>query len=133
MGTGSGPFTFDIDILRPGEPQSHFSVSGTAAPGVTNTYTFTYPPASTATVVGRSVFYNNSSFDGADRTATAADDAAIAADKRALLPGQAASFADVTSYVKGINGVMVDVQGLPAGAALSADDFTVRSSAQRSV
>jgi hypothetical protein len=133
VGTGSGPFTFDIDILRPGEPQSHFSVSGTAAPGVTNTYTFTYPPATTATVVGRSVFYNNSSFDGADRRATAADDAALAADKRALLPGQAASFADVTSYVKGINGVMVDVQGLPAGAALSADDFTVRASAGRSV
>jgi hypothetical protein len=67
------------------------------------------------------VFYNNSVFDGgADGPA---DDAAVAPDKRALLPGETASSANVTSYMKGINGVMIDVRGLPADANLSANDF----------
>jgi len=67
----------------------------------------------TSSVVGRYVFYNNSAFDGADPAANAADDAAIATDKQALLPGQTASFANYTSYWRGINGVMVDIQNLP--------------------
>ncbi|HZN66229.1 MAG TPA: hypothetical protein VFB66_13145 [Tepidisphaeraceae bacterium] len=84
------------------------------------------PPA----VVGRHVFYNNSAFDNADPAATPADDAAVATNKRALLPGGApASFANVTSYSRGINGVMIDVSGLPAGATPAADDFTFRTGA----
>ena len=47
-------------------------------------------PAS-ALVVGQQVFYNNSSFDGHLSSATAEDDAAIATDKSALLPGGSAS------------------------------------------
>lgn len=87
------------------------------------------PPAGPASVVGRFVFYNNSVFDGNDPAASAADDGAIAPDKSALLPGQAATFANYTSYSKGINGVMVDVAALPAGAesALSAADFVFRA------
>jgi len=75
----------------------------------------------TASVAGRHVFYNNSAFDGgADGPA---DDAAVAPDKHALLPGEIASPANVTGYPKGINGVMIDVRGLPAGADLSANNF----------
>jgi len=66
-----------------------------------------------AQVVGRYVFYNNSAFDGNDPAANAADDAAIATDKQALLPGQTATFANYTSYWRGINGVMVDIENLP--------------------
>jgi hypothetical protein len=73
-------------------------------------------------VVGRSVFYNGSAFDAAG-----GDDAAIATDKSALLPGQSATFANVTSYSRGINGVMVDVANLPAGVTLTADDFSFRT------
>ncbi len=62
-------------------------------------------------VVGRWIFYNDSSFDGNNVTANAADDAAIATDKQALLPGGTASFNNYTSYSKGINGVMVDLAG----------------------
>jgi len=69
--------------------------------------------AATARVVGRYVFYNNSAFDGNDPAANAADDAAIATDKQALLPGQTATFANYTSYWRGINGVMVDIENLP--------------------
>ena len=68
-----------------------------------------------ATVVGRHVFYNNSAFDGRNVAANAADDAAIATDKRVLLPGETATFANYTDYSRGINGLMVDIRGLPEG------------------
>ena len=82
-------------------------------------------PATPATVVGRHVFYNHSAFDGAAAAATTDDDSAIASDKAALLPGGSPSFANVTSYTRGINGIMIDVAGLPQNAALSQDDFDV--------
>ena len=71
-------------------------------------------------VVGRHVFYNHSSFDGNDATAGPSDDGAIAADKAALLPGQAGSFANVTGYSRGINGLMIDVNGNLPMTALAA-------------
>ncbi len=80
--------------------------------------------ANQATVAGRYVFYNNSFWDGNDPAAAPSDDGAIASDKQALLPGQTATFANYTSYDKGINGVMIDVTGLPGGSGLSAADFT---------
>ena len=78
---------------------------------------------SAAAVVGRYVFYNNSSYDGGRAAADRADDAAVAPDKAALLPGKPISAANYTSYSRGLNGIMVDVAGLPAGASLSAADF----------
>ena len=79
------------------------------------------PPAD-AEVVGRHVFYDGSGFDTAEGGAGGAgDDAAIATDKQALLTGQAPSFANVTAYTRGINGVMVDVLRLPAGEPRAAD------------
>jgi hypothetical protein len=85
-----------------------------------------------AAVNGRHVFYNHSSFDGNDTAADAADDGAIATDKAALLPGQSATFANVTGYSRGINGVMVDIAGLPEGVTLTAADFQFRSGADLS-
>ncbi len=76
-----------------------------------------------ASVVGRKVFYNTSSFDGNSAAANAADDGAIATDKSALLPGGTATFANYTSYSRGINGLMIDISGLPAGT-LTASDFS---------
>jgi hypothetical protein len=81
-------------------------------------------PFSNSTVVGRHVFYNNSKFDGDNPAANAADDAAIATGKRALLPGETATFANYTSYVRGINGLMVDITGLTA--AVTAGDFSFK-------
>jgi uncharacterized delta-60 repeat protein len=80
-----------------------------------------------ATVNSRLVFYNDSSYDGNDPLAGASDNAAIATDKRALLPGQKATFANYTSYLKGINGIIVDVTGLENAAGLSLADFTFRA------
>src|SRR5688572_23417290 len=63
-------------------------------------------------VAGRFVFYNNSAFDGNNPAANAADDAAVATNKSALLPGGTAAFVNYTSYDKGINAVSVDLTGL---------------------
>ena len=43
----------------------------------------------------------------------AADDLAIAVDKAASRPGQMATFANYTSYSRGINGLMVDLGARP--------------------
>ncbi|KKL14914.1 hypothetical protein LCGC14_2510880, partial [marine sediment metagenome] len=75
-------------------------------------------------VVGRHVFYNNSAWDADDPAANKADDDAIALDKQALRPGQTATFANYTSYARGLNGIMVDIAGLANSASLNArDDF----------
>ena len=79
-----------------------------------------------STVAGRYVFYNRSYFDGNNPSATAGDDAAIDTGKSALLPGGAATFANYTSYSRGINGIMVDVSGLANPDGIDAADFTFR-------
>jgi len=83
-------------------------------------------PVPPSKVVGRHVFYNNSSFDGNDPQANARDDDAVALDKEAVLPGDAITFAGYTSYSRGINGIMIDVEDLPYDTALSSADFEFR-------
>lgn len=81
----------------------------------------------TATVVGRHVFYNNSGYDGNDAGINSADDTAIATDKSAYLPGNGTATSDsVTSYSRGINGVMVDIADLPG--SISLNDFQFKMS-----
>jgi uncharacterized delta-60 repeat protein len=72
-------------------------------------------------VVGRRVFYNNSAFDGNNAAANPQDDAAIATDKAPLLPLQTSAGSNITSYSKGINGVMIDMTRMTSN--LEADDF----------
>jgi hypothetical protein len=88
-----------------------------------DTWTVLPPPAR---VVARHVFYGGSAFARSAVAAGAArgDDAAIATDKAALLPGAKATFANYTSYPAGINGIMDDVAGL--GTGLTPADFAVR-------
>jgi hypothetical protein len=86
------------------------------------------PSAAVATVAGRHLVYKYSGFDNQwNSDPFARPDAAIAPDKRALLPGEAASFANVSSFTSGINCVMVDLRGLPFDAIPTADDFLLRS------
>lgn len=54
------------------------------------------------------------------------DGDAIATDKVALLPGETATFANYTSYARGINGLIVDVGGLADPQTLDAADFTFK-------
>ena len=83
----------------------------------------------TVDLVGRSVFYNNSTFDGNTTGIDASDDAAIAPDKSAYLPGSGvATFDNITSYSRGINGIMVDLANPPG--EITVDDFAFKMSTQ---
>jgi hypothetical protein len=84
----------------------------------------TQPPAQ---IVDRRTFYNNSAFDGGDPAVTADDDLASDSRKQALLPGGTATFANITSYARGINGIMVDIKGLPPDIQLAPSDFAFRT------
>jgi hypothetical protein len=75
-------------------------------------------------VRGRYVFYNRSQFDGNSPEADTRDDGAIAIDKVALLPGGSASFANYTSFSRGINGILIDIEGMPGTPGAS--DFIFR-------
>ncbi len=57
-------------------------------------------------VATRGVFYN-----GATGTDAASS---LATDKTPLLPGQSSAYANYTNYWRGLNGIVVDVAGLPA-------------------
>jgi hypothetical protein len=74
-------------------------------------------------VAARHLFYNNSAFDLQDPNAGPSDDAALAGKTPLLAaPGAAgarvavlgtSSFDNLSSYARGINGVMIDVGGAP--------------------
>ena len=125
----SGLAGFDrVDVVRTSGSENWatlapVSVSGSGFSTVLphNSVT-TFVAEAPSTVVGRHIFYNNSFADGRDGAANASDDAAVATGKAALLPGQAATFANITSYSRGLNGVMVDILGLPERGELSAAD-----------
>jgi glucose/arabinose dehydrogenase len=120
----TGP-SYTIDSPTLNDSGARFSVVVTNNFGsVTSDEATLTVTAAPAAVVGRHVFYNNSVFDGRNAAANEADDAAVATDKRALLPGQVASFSNLTSYSRGINGVMVDVAHLPASAEVTTANFT---------
>ena len=110
-------YTAAITVPRAGQ------LAGNGTVGAANLNFADHRNAVAATIAGRSIFYNNSFFDGTNVAANAADDGAIAPDKSALLPSQTATFANYTSYDKGINGLMVDVNSLGNGLALTATDF----------
>jgi hypothetical protein len=78
-----------------------------------------------SSVVGRHVFYNQSKFDGNSAAIDAADNSAIAVDKTAYRLGDGlAGFDNITSYTRGINGIMVDITGSHPG--ITADDFVFK-------
>ena len=85
-------------------------------------------------VAGRHLFYNESGtggatvrYDGNDAAINSLDDNAIATDKTAYLPEAPgpATFANVSSYTKGINGIMIDLAG--AHGSISDADFIFRA------
>jgi hypothetical protein len=80
--------------------------------------------ATTATVVGRKVFYANSAYDKSAAGYNA--DNAIPSDKQALFPGQTASFVNYTNYYGGINGIVIDIARLANPAQFSLADLQFR-------
>jgi hypothetical protein len=75
-------------------------------------------------VVDRHLFYNNSFWDGNNAALGVADDSAIAPDKSAYLPGDGLAWlVNTSSFTRGITGIMVDLAGGAAPAAITDDDF----------
>jgi hypothetical protein len=73
-------------------------------------------PASS--VSSRNVFYHNSAFD------VTGDELAVATDKVALRPGDPqATFDNYTSYSRGINGIIIEMDYLPDGVTPDTGDF----------
>ena len=70
------------------------------------------------------VFYDNSRWD--NETKGGSDLTAVALDKKALRPGQTATFANYTSYTKGINGLIVDLFDLKLPASVTVADMAFR-------
>ncbi|MBI1842588.1 MAG: hypothetical protein HYR88_17250, partial [Verrucomicrobia bacterium] len=79
-------------------------------------------------LVTEHLFYNQSAFDGRDALAGASDDNAIATDKTALRLGQTATFANYSSYSRGLNGVMIDLRGASEHLSLADLDLRVGNS-----
>jgi RHS repeat-associated protein len=146
LSTDGGPFELLLDqvtltsMIFPGEAGHTYAFYTIATDNVGHVETApSFPDAETftaATVVGRHIFYNQSYFDGNNAAANANDDNAIAPTpdhasdpalgKTALLPGQTATFQNYTNYSRGINGIMVDIEGLADPDNLDATDFTFR-------
>ena len=109
--TGLIPTTVDYD---PANASDNFPTGAFITPGAPN-----YPQNSS--IVGRHIFYNQSMFDGQNPAVTSADDNAIATDKSPYFPGGGiAPTSSMTSFQKGINGIMVDIAGTH-GAITDAD------------
>lgn len=72
-----------------------------------------------AEVVATKLFYENSAWD------TVSDDDAILTTKTALLPGGRGEFANVSSYIDGINGIMVDIAHPTAVPTVADFEFKV--------
>jgi endonuclease/exonuclease/phosphatase family metal-dependent hydrolase len=116
------------------------ATSSTALPGMANRTTilnllttvsdhlpvvadYTFPVS--ATVVNRQLFYNRSTStifgDGTGNPTTSIDPT-----KLALLPGQSASFSNYSNVAKGINGLLVDIQG--GTTSVNSSDFQFATS-----
>jgi hypothetical protein len=108
---GGGETVYNDQAVTPGT-QYFYTVKATDLAGsspASNELAVT-PPA--PTIIANSVFYNGSKYDGQNGSSNQTDTNAVTTDKQALLPGQTATFRNVTSYAKGINGVIIDVANL---------------------
>jgi hypothetical protein len=82
-----------------------------------------------ATVADEYMFYfGSSAFDGGDTSPSSADLNAIAenadgSDKNALAAGGTGSFANVSSYSDGLNGILIAFSNLPSGTSFTSADF----------
>ncbi|MGD9721697.1 MAG: beta strand repeat-containing protein [Pirellulales bacterium] len=84
-------------------------------------------------VANRRLFYNQSVFDGNNASINASDDGAIAPDKTAYLPGAGlAVFENVSSYSRGINGLVIDLAGGGTHTSIDANDFVFKVGANNS-
>ncbi len=84
-------------------------------------------PSAPVSVSGTYLFYDNSKFNKFVEGVGPSDDKAIDTNKTAYVAGAAtATFANVSAFTNGINGVMVDLTAGGVHNAITASDFTLR-------
>jgi hypothetical protein len=121
-----GTFTFNIPInLAPGTHDVNVRIRDDDTDATSFMTTITVQEGG-QTVQNARLFYNNSVHDGNGASVTAADFAAIDPTKAPLLFGGTATFANVSGYDKGLNGIFFEVPSLPNdGAGVTAADVMV--------
>jgi hypothetical protein len=125
--------TVDYDPTRSGGAVVTVRATDSEGLFVEESFSVVVAAVDNAMVQARHIFYDNSYWDsniaGSNSTgAWGGDDAAVAPDKEALLGDgvtQATSL-NYTTYAGGINGLMIDVQGLADPAGIDASDFIFR-------
>ena len=105
VNNGNGTWSWSIVPATPVSNQV-VTITGTDEDGGSSSVTFTFT-ATAATIATRGVRYLGATGGSASTS--------LATDKTALLPGQSSTFANYTSYSLGLNGVVVDIVGLPSG------------------
>ena len=123
--------TYDNTSGGPGV--SSFTANVTASDGMLTSTAVTATINSTVLsgqVLGNRLFYNGSKFDNNHTAIEAASDAlAIAPDKIGFNASGTATFNNVSSFSKGITGVMVDLaSGIGAHGSITLADITLRVS-----
>lgn len=109
--------------ITPSAGISNQTVTITAADEDGGSAVATFTLDALVAVAGRQVFYNNSGYETNGGVNAALDSAKVLLKSTAS--AQPTTFANVSNYVKGINGVVLDVAGL-ASTNLTASDFTFR-------
>ena len=121
------------DNTSGGPGVSSFTANVTASDGTLTSTAVTATINSTALsgqVLGNRLFYNGSKFDNNHTAIEAASDAlAIASDKIGFNASGTSTFNNVSSFSKGITGVMIDLQsGIGAHSSITLSDITLRVS-----
>lgn len=116
-----------VNSAAPG--QTGVTTAATAQNGIGSTATRAQALAAVvndnASVVGRFLFYDQSRYDGNFKGVNSHDEDAIAKDKSAYqIDSGEATFANVSSYSKGINGIMIDIAG--EHGTIGVEDFTFK-------
>ncbi len=114
-----GTITYTPAVGSSGSDSFVYTVSDGVGGTDTATVNVTINEPTSGSVAGQYLFYKDSAFD------TASPRDAIATDKSAALPGQATHFGNYSSYTRGINGIIVDVQGFSAAPFISDFEFHV--------
>jgi len=114
-------------VVRKYDIDDGSQIGGDLISGTGSVTGLAFIPSLTSEVAGRHLFYNDSFFDGGSAAINASDDNAIAPDKTAYVAdGSLAQFSAVSSYSRGINGIMIDLAGGGNHASISANDFVFK-------
>ncbi len=107
-------------------PTASYSGQDEVLPAITSTAFFNISPVP-STVTDVNLFYDNSKFNKNVEGVGPSDDKAIDTSKAGYLPGTGtATFANLSSFTHGINGIMVDLTAGGVHSSITADDFSFK-------